>query len=153
LRKDSWAIAPFDLQHKLIVGNIYVHLQSKLWDFERVFAKPIVEIATHNRFYFPDVAVVSTLNCCSSLINPALIIEVKSSLDRVNCWEKWQDYQFLASLQEYAIVSQDQLLVEVYRRNNLDQWRLEIYTAGDKLLLTSVGLNLTIEQIYEDVCF
>lgn len=145
--------ATFDSEHKLITSNIYVYLQLKLWNLYKIFAAPKVEIAALNRFYTPDIAVVSTQkNCCSSS-NLGLIIEVKSSLERVNCSEKWLAYQNLVSLQEYAIVSQDQFLVEVYRRDCLNQWQLEFYTLGDSLQLKFAELNLTIEQIYEDISF
>lgn len=145
--------ATFDFEHKLITSNIYVYLQLKLWDLYKIFAEPKVEIAALDRLYTPDIAVVDTQkNCCSSS-NLGLIIEVKSSLERVNCPEKWLAYQNLVSLQEYAIVSQDQFLVEVYRRDSLNQWQLEIYTLGDSLQLNFVELNLTIKQIYEDVSF
>lgn len=153
LAEDTSTLASFNFEHKLITGNIYIYLQLKLWDTYRVFTQPIIETAAQDKFYFPDIAVVSTLNCCSSSLDPTLIIEVKSSLERVNCSKQWLDYQNLASLQEYAIVSQDQFLVEVYRRHNLDQWQLEVYTVGEQLLLKSVGLKLTTEQIYEDVVF
>ncbi|MBW4434493.1 MAG: Uma2 family endonuclease [Pelatocladus maniniholoensis HA4357-MV3] len=60
-------------------------------------------------------------------------------------------YRTLESLEEYVLVSQEEIKVEVYRKDYQGNWLLEILTKEDKLQLKSVGLNLTMSDIYEDV--
>jgi hypothetical protein len=65
--------------------------------------------------------------------------------------EKRLNYQTIESLQEYVLVSQDEMKVEVYRRDSNDNWTVETLGKNDDLTLDSVGLTLTMADIYEDV--
>ncbi|MEA5468215.1 Uma2 family endonuclease [Spirulina sp. 06S082] len=109
---------------------------------------------TADIFYYPDVMVTCDRQDTEKYYKtrPCLIIEVLSpstqSLDRR---EKRLNYQTLPSLQEYILVSQTEMKVEVYRRNAAGIWSLEILEADDILELNSVGLTLTIAEIYDEV--
>ncbi len=65
--------------------------------------------------------------------------------------EKLVNYQTIGSLQEYVLVSQEQIKVEVYRQDLPGNWTKEILVSGDKLVLNSVNLSLTMIDIYEDI--
>jgi len=54
-------------------------------------------------------------------------------------------------LQEYVLVSQEKMQVEVYRPDANGHWSGEISRAGDRLNLNSVGLSLTMADIYDEV--
>ena len=54
------------------------------------------------------------------------------------------------SLREYALVAQDKIEIEVYRRES-DGWTLEHYTVGDKVVFESIDFTIPIEEIYADV--
>jgi Uma2 family endonuclease len=43
--------------------------------------------------------------------------------------------------------------VDLYQRNERDRWEIMSYDAGDVIDLTSVNLNVTVAQIYEDIVF
>ena len=83
--------------------------------------------------------------------NPSLVIEVMSPftalLDRR---EKRFNYQRLESLQEYVLVSQSEVKVEVYRRDN-GSWLVQCLGAGDSLHLQSIDFAIALSDIYEDV--
>jgi len=115
-----------------------------------------IELANQNKsiFYYPDVIV----SCDSQdterffLNYPCLIIEVLSpSTETIDRREKLVNYRTLKSLQEYVLVSQDEIKVEVYRQDSQGNWLIQILGKDDQLTLDSIGLNLTMADIYEDV--
>ncbi len=109
---------------------------------------------TADLFYYPDVMVTCDRQDPEKFYKrfPCLIVEVLSpateSLDRR---EKWLNYQTIPSLQEYILVSQSTMKVEIYRLNQGGDWMLEILEADDCLVLNSVGLTLTMAEIYDEV--
>ncbi|MDJ1183696.1 Uma2 family endonuclease [Roseofilum casamattae] len=109
---------------------------------------------TADIFYYPDVMVTCDPQDTAKYHKnrPCLIVEVLSpSTQNLDRREKRLNYQTLPSLQEYVLVSQTDMKVEVYRRNASGNWSLEILDANDSLELNSVGLTLTMTDIYYDV--
>lgn len=144
----------------MIAGNIYSRLRSHLRGSScSVFMadmKVKIELANkaNDIFYYPDVVVTCNsqdqdrffLNC------PCLIIEILSpSTETTDKREKLVNYQNLESLREYVLVSQDEIKVEVYRKDAQGNWSVQILGKGDDLELNSVGFTLTMTDIYEDV--
>jgi Uma2 family endonuclease len=147
-------------QHNIISGNIYSGLRSHLRGGScNVFMadmKVRIELANQNKniFYYPDVIV----SCDSQdkerffLNYPCLIIEVLSpSTELIDKREKLVNYRTLESLQEYVLVSQDEIKVEVYRQDNQGNWLMQTLGKDDELRLDSISLILTMADIYEDV--
>lgn len=144
----------------LIGGNIYSRLRSHSRGSScSVFMadmKVKIELANkaNDIFYYPDVVVT-----CDSqdqdrfFFNyPCLIIEVLSpSTETTDKREKLVNYKTLESLQEYVLVSQDEIKVEVYRKDAQGNWSVQTLGTGNDLELNSVGLTLTMANIYEDV--
>jgi Uma2 family endonuclease len=139
--------------HNLIVGNLHAVLHTHLRGGPCRVLISDMKVRIADSFYYPDVLV-----CCDEAdkhpyykTRPVLIVEVLSpSTEPRDTLEKRIAYQSLASLQEYALAAQDRLEVKVYRRT-ADGWDLETSTAGDRVRLSSVGLEIPIERIYEDV--
>jgi Uma2 family endonuclease len=105
-------------------------------------------------FYYPDLVVTcNPQDQDRFFVNyPCLIIEVLSpSTEAIDKREKRINYQALDSLQEYVLVSQDQIQVEIYRKDAQGNWSVQTLDKGDDLQLKSVGLTLTMTEIYEDV--
>jgi Uma2 family endonuclease len=81
-----------------------------------------------------------------------LIVEVLSdSTEAFDRGRKFEDYRRSPSLEEYVLVSQDRLNVEVYRRNTAGRWELQVSQKGDVVEFVSVGVSCAIEELYEDV--
>lgn len=104
-------------------------------------------------FYYPDVMV----SCDPSPPHdyyedkPCLLAEVLSdSTESKDRLEKLNAYTRLPSLQEYVLIAQDKVAVDIYRRRG-DGFELERFQDGDTLNLHSVGLQLAIRDLYEDV--
>jgi Uma2 family endonuclease len=66
-------------------------------------------------------------------------------------WEPSQR-QF-QSLQEYVLVQVDRPKVEVFRRNENNQWVLSEYDLDNRLLLESIGVEIAIADLYRQVQF
>jgi hypothetical protein len=49
------------------------------------------------------------------------------------------------------LISTNEPLVVVHRRQQNDSWVTHLYRAGDQIAFTSLGLNLFIEVLYENV--
>lgn len=108
---------------------------------------------TEDCFYYPDVHV-----SCETTENehynsqPKLIIKVLSnSTERKDRAEKFHYYRKLASLEEYVLVAQDCQRVEIYRRSVL--WDLALFKNDDCFCFDSVGLSLSMVDIYQGVVF
>ena len=59
-------------------------------------------------------------------------------------------YTQIASLEEYLLVDQQDMQVDLYRRSG-EQWQLTHLKNGDQLVLASVGLELPVADIYQEV--
>jgi Uma2 family endonuclease len=141
--------------HNLITGNIFALLRPHLQRSScRAFVSDMkvkVQLPTADIFYYPDLLVTCDRNDSEKYFktSPNLIIEVR--LDSTETIEKRINYQTLESLQEYVLISQDKIKVQVYCQDDRGNWTIETLGKDDKLQLNSVGLNLTMTDIYEDV--
>lgn len=78
-----------------------------------------------------------------------LVAEVASpSTARRDRDDKWRAYQALPSLQHYLLISQDQVLVEMFTRRD-GSWQPLTATGLDAVLpLSALGLTLPRKAIY-----
>lgn len=147
-------------EHNLIATNIISLLRPYLRGSScRAFVSDMkVKIETNNQrvdlFYYPDLVVTCNPKDRERyfLTSPCLVIEIISpSTQATDKREKRVNYQNIESLQEYVLVSQDEIKVEVYRKDNEGNWTVETLGKDDNLQLNSVRLTLTMADIYEDV--
>lgn len=64
---------------------------------------------------------------------------------------KFALYRRLSTLQEYVLVSSEARAVEIFRRGSAGEWRFIPYSEGDTIELVSLGIALSLDDIYEDV--
>ena len=85
---------------------------------------------------------------------PKLIVEVLSkSTEVVDRNQKFQEYIEIPTLQEYILVSAEQMQVERFRRGEGRMWLYFPYKAGEIVSIESIGVDLPIEQLYQTVRF
>lgn len=150
-----FAMAGGTKAHNQVAGNFYSLLRAGVRGTPcRVFigdVKVYVAWDWHQRYYYPDVVVACELDDTDAYVieQPKLIIEVLSeSTERNDRSDKFYAYRRLPSLQEYVLVAQDVLRVEVYRRET--EWDFELYEAPDaSFSLKSLDLSLTVLEVYE----
>lgn len=104
---------------------------------------------------YPDLTVVcGKLEIASddpnAATNPTLIVEVLSdSTEAYDRGQKFAHYRRLPSLREYLLVNQHEPRLEVYSRNDRDEWVLREAGAGQRLALASLeGVTLDTDRIY-----
>jgi Uma2 family endonuclease len=105
-------------------------------------------------FYYPDVLVTCNPQDRDQFMveQPCLIIEVLSpSTEMIDKREKLANYKAIPSLQEYVMISQDRIKIEVYRQDIEGNWTKEILEKDCELHLNSIDITLKMSDIYEDV--
>ena len=145
--------------HNLITMNTSTALYNQLADRRcRVYASDMrVGIGAGTSYFYPDVAVVCDKprfedDAFDTLINPQVIVEVLSrSTAGYDRGEKFARYRQLESLQEYILISQDQVQVEHYFRQGTRWVLTEFRALADRLPLVSIGAELSLHQIYRFV--
>ena len=66
--------------------------------------------------------------------------------------DKLREYRSIETLQEYLIISQDDLYIAHYTRNTYTKWFYETYETKDEIInLTSIGVQLAMQEIYKGV--
>ncbi len=106
-------------------------------------------------YYYPDVVVTCDPPGGDAYLRtqPRLIIEVLSpTTERIDRHEKLRAYLQVASMREYALISQDEMRIELHRRQENEQWALETFTQPEEsLTFDSVELTLTVADVYRNV--
>ncbi len=116
-----------------------------------------VHVTSRNGYFYPDVLV-----SCSArdqrdpltVFEPTLIIEVLSdSTEAFDRSVKQDCYKELSSLKEYVLVSSKERKVEIHLRTPAGSWD-EVPVEGHTICrLESVGIGLTLDQIYDEITF
>ena len=147
--------------HNLITNNISGELRARLKGSQyAVFANDMrISIPTARSYFYPDVGVVCEEprfedDVFDTLLNPIVIVEVLSpSTEAYDRGEKFAYYRQITPLQEYILVSQDQIRIEHYYRQER-QWIFTDFERHDEiLLLPSIQCELPLQEIYERVTF
>ncbi|MBD2578451.1 Uma2 family endonuclease [Oscillatoria sp. FACHB-1406] len=154
---EVYAMAGASNNHVLIAGNFYVVLRNKLRGSGCLpfIADTKVRIETQNTYYYPDVVVTCDRrdrDLTNFLLYPCLIVEVLSeTTEAFDRGDKFADYREIGTLQEYVLVSQTRMRVDVFRRDREGQWVLSSYKEGDTLHLASLDLDVAVQELYEDI--
>lgn len=104
------------------------------------------------KFYYPDVMVVCGDDNDNEYYTekPTLIVEVLSkSTRRKDHTTKRFAYRQIETLQEYVLIEQDSVHVEVSRRSL--GWDSAHYFLGDEVFFESLDLNVSVAEIYRRV--
>lgn len=156
---EVYAMAGASNTHVIITGNVFAILRNHLRGSgcQAYISDTKAHIESINTYYYPDV-IVSCNQKDKAFHNflryPCLIIEVLSpTTEAFDRGDKFADYRKLASLQEYVLVSQNRISVEVFRRNSEGQWVLYSHEPGENIHLESINFNCSIADVYEDVNF
>lgn len=144
--------------HNRISGNWFKLLDDALLnrDCDVYIADVKVQVEPGRKYFYPDVVVTCDKGDDDAQIvqSPCLIIEVLSpSTEAIDRGAKFARYRQFQSLQEYVLVQVDRPKVEVFRRNDNNQWVLSEYDLDDRLLLESIGVEIAIADLYRQVQF
>jgi Uma2 family endonuclease len=112
-----------------------------------------------NDYYYPDC----TLSCDVSdrrrgnklIRSPRIVFEVLSpGTEKDDRGIKLQNYQKLDTMEQILLVSQFAPHVELWTRiDDSENWAHTLYGPGDTIALTSVDVEITMAEIYQNVNF
>jgi Uma2 family endonuclease len=156
---EVYAMSGGTINHSDIAGNFLILLKTHLRGSgcKTLNSDARVNIVESTNYVYPDISVTCSERDKSTtqyITYPCLIIEVLSptteAYDRGN---KFRMYRQNPSLQEYVLVDVDAMSIELFRKNDGDNWRIINYQAGDLVELKSVNLTFSIEDVYEGIIF
>jgi Uma2 family endonuclease len=117
-------------------------------------------IPQYNRGLYPDLMIIAgeplfSDNRNDEILNPCLIIEVLSpSTSGYDRGDKFRYYRSIPQLNQYLLVSQEEILIESYSKTSENNWLLQEYTPARGIIsLDSLGISLNLVDIYEGVDF
>jgi Uma2 family endonuclease len=85
----------------------------------------------------------------NAITNPTVLVEVLSeSTEAYDRGAKAAHYRRIPSLREYLLVSQEEPLIELFRRTDAGAWELLEVRAGMLLELRALGITLEVDAIY-----
>ena len=149
---EVYAMAGVSKNHERIAGNVYRKLGNAL---ENSPCEPFysdVKVKVGRNFFYPDAMVVCNDQTDNEYYteSPTILVEVLSkSTRRTDETIKRTAYQSIPTLQEFILIEQDFVDVEVCRRT--DDWRSLHYFLGDRFTLESIGITLSVDEIYHRV--
>jgi len=157
---ELFAMAGVSPEHDTIVFNLggILYNQLKGTPCQAHTSDMRVAVSPANAYTYPDVSI-----CCkdaqylrrgtASLLNPVVIMEVLSpSTEIYDRRKKFGKYKGIASLMEYVLVSQDEVLVERYARQPNGDWLYSsLSSLDDSLTLTAVPATLKLRDVYDRV--
>lgn len=147
-----YAMAGAHSNHNLITGNVHGEFRSHLKGKScRAYMSDMkVRLNNGSKYYYPDVLV----NCPP--VNgyftetPTIIVEVLSnSTRRIDETEKRMAYMQIETLEEYVLIAQDFVQIEVIRKS--EGWKSSKYFLGDEVTFNCIGLTLSVADIYDGV--
>lgn len=152
------AMAGSSRRHNTIAINITSVLHTVTSSSEcSVYASDVkVHIPQRNSYYYPDVVVTCEPEEDDyTLYAPCLLIEVLSDSTKSKDYlEKLLAYQSLPSVQTYLVVSQDQIRVDAFQRDENGFWTMKRFEdLKDVIKLSCPNTTLSLGQVYQGITF
>ncbi len=116
-----------------------------------------INILETDDYSYPDGSVTCDhrdKNNTQYITYPCLIVEVLSdSTEAYDRGDKFYRYRRNPVLQDYVLVSTKSIAIDLYHKNNSNEWVITSYRAGDTIELKSIELSFPIEQVYRGIIF
>ncbi|MGR9015112.1 MAG: Uma2 family endonuclease [Gammaproteobacteria bacterium] len=147
-----YAMAGAGYNHNCISVNILGNFRNHLKGTPCATFMADMKVRLGKNYVYPDVVVDCGKMAGDDYFStaPVIIVEVLSrSTRKTDTTVKLLRYISLPSLQEYVLIEPDFVSVQVLRKNN--HWLSEYYFLGDSVTFESIGLTLTVEEIYDRV--
>ncbi len=115
-----------------------------------------IQLASHTRFYYPDVSVICRPNPQQDTFqdDPSVIIEVLSdSTRRTDEGEKKDAYLTIPKLTAYILLQQSSISATCFRRGE-QGFQAEFYSgAGAVIELPTIHATLRMNEVYDGIQF
>ncbi|MGK7926061.1 MAG: Uma2 family endonuclease [Spirulina sp.] len=162
---EAFAMAGGTLAHNEIAINLTTALKSHLrgQGCKVYMTDAKLGISQQGLFYYPDVMVTCNPRDRQEkkvVYHPCFIAEVlSSSTEGKDRGIKFRNYRRIDTFREYALISAETMMVEIYRLNEQGKWELTTYSPEENntspeeidIHLTTVDLHFSLALLYEDV--
>ena len=161
-----YAMAGASREHNLLVGDLFGGLRDQLRGQPRgtrceAYSSDMrVFVPSTGLYTYPDVVVACGEprfldDRKDTLLNPGFLAEILSpSTEAYDRGRKFEHYRSVESLQEYLLVAQDRIHVELYRRQPDGAWLLQEASRSDETVeARSIACRLVLGEIYERLEF
>ncbi len=151
---EIFAMAGASRSHQRLTTNTLVAIANHLKDTPCEAFSSDMKVRADNgkKYFYPDVVVSCTKGDGDSHFeeSPRLIIEVLSNSTRkFDKTLKRLVYQNIPSLEEYVLIEQDRVEIEVFRK--AQGWQSAYYYIDDDITFTSIDLTLPVLELYQRV--
>ncbi len=147
-------------KHQIIASNALFGIRTNLQAHTKKFFVygdgTKVLIADKGTCRIPDLAVTQRdteiFDEKDQLVNPIIIVEIWSpSTDYKDRGVKMREYQSISSLQEYVMISQDEIRVEHFTRQSPNEWIYRVYEQETaQLHLSTIDVTISLSEIYAE---
>jgi Uma2 family endonuclease len=115
-----------------------------------------LQVAPEGAYLYPDVMVVcedDQTGVRDMITNPTLVVEVLSpSTERWDRVRKFEQYRRLKDLREYLLVSQDEMRIEWYTRDDNGKWFYRQASGPDGICsLEQLGVEIPLAAVYHKI--
>lgn len=155
---EVFAMAGTSDRHNRIAINLGSKIDNHLTESDcETFIESVKLKADAQTFYYPDVMVACDDAPESAYYReePILIVEILSpTTERTDPNEKLIVNKNISTLQEYVIVWQEKMQIEIHRRQQDGNWLTFIYNENDsEIEFQTIDLKFAMEEIYRRVRF
>ena len=139
-----------------VAGSIYALLLQLLNHevFEVYIQDVKLSTVKNKRYRYPDVMVVPVVDDEDDdmVYQAVLIAEILStSTEKIDRNEKLKEYSKIPSVQYYLLVSQEEPIIELYRRNG-DVFEYTFFTEKTNVInFPFFDIKLTLDDIYKNI--
>lgn len=140
------------LDHSTIASNLRTALYAKLRGTGCLPFRGDAKVLVNGAIRYPDLSVTcSPIRGSEEIVpDPVVVIEIVSpSTERLDRGRKKLDYFATPSIKQYAIVEQDERLIDLYTRTD-SGWFNEIISDDRPLRLTAIDVEIDLDAIYDD---
>jgi Uma2 family endonuclease len=158
---EMFAMSGVSLAHDTILYNLLLALGNQLKGGPcRAHTSDMrVALSPSSAYVYPDVSIVRKdarylHRGTDTLLNPVAIIEVLSPTTELHDrGKKFKRYKEVASLKEYLLVSQDEVMVERFVRQHAggDWLYSAVSSLDDSLTLAAAPATLKLRDVYDGV--
>ncbi len=144
-------------KHNISSGNLFTSFHQQLRGKP---CKPFMNdmrvwIESTKRYFYPDIAVICGREPFIEddvAADATVIVEVLSdSTEAFDRGKKFECYQHLPSLQDYILVSQNEIRIEHFHKITANEWRYVVLSKPeDTLSLEAIHIQVPLQEVYVD---
>jgi Uma2 family endonuclease len=151
---EIFAMAGASISHQRIISNLVINIGTHLKHTPcEVFSSDIkVRADSGKKYFYPDALVVCQNDDKDAYYteSPRIIVEVLSNSTRkFDKNLKRHIYQAIPTLEEYVLIEQDRVEIEISRRST--NWQPVFYFIDDDITFESIDLTLPVLELYQRV--